>query len=510
MIRLLARARDDRGATALIVAAGMVLFLGMAALAIDIGFGFNERRQDQTAADTGVMAGAVGAINGGPAVRDQTLTYVRNNLDTTYSNAAWQSAWQGCVDPAADRNAGGYNFIALTPPAGWSVTDPANWCISFESARGLLRVRVPDQLIETSFASVLGVDDLRTHATAVSRVRPRGSGGILPFGLPNGASGLRCLSSGPSGQAVDPCVGALSGNFGVLRGPLFGNSEISTPQRCNAQPPGEVLATNIAVGYDHIVVPDADGSSANHVLDQCFNNFVDTLDSDPGFPNNSLERGLAGPTPFGHTPRLEQTTNPTNVFGNPIDNQPLWQYLLPGVDYGGTNGNPADDAPASCNPQSFINSPPNVPFDWNGDGILDRPGSWQHMDVCIDAYNSGGFTTVMFSKTLGQNAARFGYVPEFWENSLGSGGSDNLHVKNFKAVFLETTTWRRSATNVRFHSPGEPCMDGSGAPAACTGNYSLWQLTAFVLPDSSLPLELRGSKPSGGSGLNPYDVELYD
>ena len=83
---------DERGAAALLIAAGMVLFLGMTAMAIDLGLAFNERRQDQSSVDSGVMAGALGAINGSNALRDDALDYVRQNLPTTFSDADWQAA----------------------------------------------------------------------------------------------------------------------------------------------------------------------------------------------------------------------------------------------------------------------------------------------------------------------------------------------------------------------------------------------------------------------------------
>ena len=49
----------ERGASALLVALSMLMLLGFAALAVDIGAGFNERRQDQNAADAAVLGGAL-------------------------------------------------------------------------------------------------------------------------------------------------------------------------------------------------------------------------------------------------------------------------------------------------------------------------------------------------------------------------------------------------------------------------------------------------------------------
>lgn len=491
----------ERGASALIVAAAMLLLLGFAALAIDVGAGFNERRADQTAADMSAMAGVVAALNGGTAMRDEALAYVEDNLPTTYTAAEWQALWESCVDPASERNDGGYDFVALPAPATWVPTDPTNWCLSFESARGLLRVRLPMQLVDTTFGRLFGVDELATGAFAVSRLRPiNGAGGILPFGISSGAgSGHLCLSSSPSGLAQDPCTGSVSGNFGSLKGRKFGNPLIPTSPECSASPPPQVLAQNIAHGYDHVIIPDADGLVANEVRDLCYNPLVDTLNTDTGFPGNGAEQGLVGPVPGGYTPRLAQSAVTTTIFGRAVDDRPLWQYISPTADYGGTStATAADDAPASCAPSTFNGGQQ----DWDLDGNPDENRSWQHMEVCIAEYVAGAYSAVIFSQSLGSNAARFAYIPEFWESTLGT-GSSWLHIRRFRAIYLQTTAWK-SADWV-FHSPGEPCV-----PAPCSGAHAMKQLSAFVLPDSALPQSLRGSNPPGGpGGLNPFVVELY-
>ena len=50
---------DERGATAVLVAASLFMLMGFAALVVDVGAGFNERRQDQSAADFAVLGGAL-------------------------------------------------------------------------------------------------------------------------------------------------------------------------------------------------------------------------------------------------------------------------------------------------------------------------------------------------------------------------------------------------------------------------------------------------------------------
>ena len=515
---------QERGATALMLAAGMLLFLGMAALAVDYGLGVNERRQDQTAADAGATAGAVEAAFGVASndnIRDNALSYVASNLPTTYGGADWQALWESCVDPAAERNSGGYNFIAVDPPSSWSAADPANWCISIESSRGLIRVRVPDQLIDTAFAPLVGVAQLRTAAVAVSRVKFTGQGGILPFGLPAGATGHYCLSSGPAGISGGPCEGSQDGDFGTLQGKKFGNPETPSTPNCTGSPLGEVLAQNISHGYDHIVRPAPGIAAATEIRDQCTDTggpvaagpgFANTLETDTGFPNNGAEQGLFGPVPAengggygGYTPRMAQgggLNGTTTVFGKTADDTPLWWYLRPyavatsyGPDVAG------DDGPASCDPATF--TPPAGPptIDWDSDGIPDPNRSWQHMQACLREYAALGYSGVIFQQGLGNNRARFGYVPQFHELALGP-GSKWLHVDTFRAVYLQATTWGTGAPTV--HNPGQGC-----APTPCIGTKPMTQMSAFVIPDSALPHSLRGSTASN-PGLNPFTVELFD
>jgi hypothetical protein len=489
----------ERGAAAILVAVMLLLLMGMAAVAIDIGLGFNERRQDQTSSDVGVMAGSIDAIDGIAVMRDQALVYARKNLTTVYSDAAWQALWEGCADTElATLNAGSWNFQAVSPPAGWSLANPANWCISFDPS-GFLRVRVPDQESPTTFARVIGSTEIVTNADAISRILTQGGGGIRPFGLGStvGEGSHQCISSGPGGNSQPPCDGPVSGNFGTLKARLFGNPALGTLENCNASPLGQVLAVNIAAGIDHFVTVDSDGLAANEIRDTCFNPGVDTLNTDTGFPNQGAAEGLVtGPIQFGLTPLLQQGTNPKlNVVGYQLDNRPLWYYLDSSLAAGGAI--PAGFVPANCVKSTFDNSA-NPDFDWDVDGTLDRPESWEHMQVCLDDFVTGGYTTVMFPSSLG-DTPRFGYLPQFWETDLGTGNSW-LHIKRFKAVWIQGT-WFKSGNNWVEFQPGETCSCGGS-------NYALKQISGLILPDNALPAELRGDPPPFG-GLNPYTAQLF-
>ena len=89
---------EERGAAAIFVAVSMILMLGMAALAIDLGAGFNERRQDQTSSDLAAVAGAL-SFGDNDAVANQVMAAARTNVDTVYLDADWAAAWTSCTDP---------------------------------------------------------------------------------------------------------------------------------------------------------------------------------------------------------------------------------------------------------------------------------------------------------------------------------------------------------------------------------------------------------------------------
>ena len=62
-------ATDDRGAVAILVAAMLVVFLGLAALVVDLGFARDETRVAQNAADAAALAGR--DLHGDPDERVQ-------------------------------------------------------------------------------------------------------------------------------------------------------------------------------------------------------------------------------------------------------------------------------------------------------------------------------------------------------------------------------------------------------------------------------------------------------
>ncbi len=482
-------ARDD-GTTLIFVAGAMLMICGFAAIAIDVGNRYAERRAGQTAADVGVMAGTIDLLDGVATIRDASMQYVRVNLPQSYSDVDWQTSWETCTDPT--KNDGGYSFQGLPAPAGWGVATLD--CLSMDPA-GYLRVRVPDQFVQTSFGNVIGVSELQSTANAIARWGSRGPSGVLPFGLGSGVGDADhvCLSSAPTGLAGDPCEGASSGNFGTLKGRLYGNPAIPTPENCTSSPLGDVLALNIAAGLDHLVIPDPP-NAAGEVRDECFNLLPKTLNTDVGFPNDGAEQGLAtGPINQSPTltPRLKQGsgTKRANPEGHNLDDVPLWDLFV---------FDSLASAPAGFPEECGNFNPGQPPQDWNGDGVIDGPQSWEHLQVCLEVYSGGGYNVLLPEDV--KYSPRFAYIPQFHVSELGPGAKWH-RIKRFRAVFLQGLWWKKGSDFLEFQ-PGEECVCD---PA---GNWGAVQLSALVIPDAALPEALRGTPPSGVV-FDPYIADLW-
>ena len=504
--------REERGASAVLLAMSMIMIMGLVAIAVDLGIGFNERRQDQTAADLGVMAGATEILAGQDTIRDEALAYARSNLPTTFTDEEWATAWLDCVDP--DAAGYGLNFVPVNVPTIWNTNgwNPGGVthlsCINLSSL-GYIRLRLPAQTVETNFAKVIGVDHLSTGADAVAKLGPRGRGGILPFALVATASGGDhvCLSSGPTGLAEDPCAGPTSGDFGTLRAPFFGHPELGTTTNCNAAPSGQVLAVNIALGLDHLVVLAPSASSSDEVPDVCFNFGVKALFSDPGFPNEGVEEGLVGPlpgiAPAGTIPRLQDSSNTSIRFGRSLDDYGLWEYIDPNLDGFAV----VPEIPTICDYSTFDNSNvaylshPTYQADWNSDGIPDQLESWEHVQACLEEFKAGTYPA-LFTEEI-EDSPRFAYTPQFFEVSLSHAQSDPYPIELFRATWIQGSWWKKGSTWSTFH-PGEPC-DGT-----CAANQDMVQISGFVLPDLALPADLRGNPPPWANGVNPFLPTLWD
>ena len=545
--------RSDRGASAIVVAITMLVLMGMAALVVDVGAGFSERRQDQSAVDAAVMAGALSFSVSAEEVREQVLAYTETNIDTTYSVSEWEAIWDSCTDP--DRPAT-YQPV----PARATMANPFIDCISI-AAIGRVRVRLPDQTVGTTFGKVLGFNELRTHAVAEAKLEPTvGGGGVLPFGVLGSAvdGSELCLSQASTGNALPPCTGSASGNFGTINSPWFGNKESvpATTASCPPNPGAPYLAQNIALGLDHTVgrnsyygpypspllhpltgMPPAQ----EHFItptpvpwgpwqkDQCSVVGGGLAEGDDGVPVDTLlaNTGLANSQPIadglinntshiGTPTRLQQGPGPdrsiiTKKGGGSetwnLDNRPLWEFINP----------LATGVPSTCD---------RGLFPANGDYSTGTTAT-DNLRLCLTDYRLGGFSGVLFDADIDSDnvpdivsSPRFNFVPQFWYSAWGN-GSHWQPVYDYRPVFL-AGIW----LNCQGGGPSLVCDDtagvvfypGEGTSSLCDTNPSdpscgsnlkalnLNQVSGWLLPNSSVPPGVFGG-PSGQ--FDPFSAELF-
>ena len=513
--------RSDKGATAILIALAVsLLLMGLTALVVDVGAGFNERRQDQTAADVAVMAGAVEALFGMPNdnVADKVQEFARTNLDTTYSDAEWMALWQGCTD--SGRTAA---FFPLPDPWGPGTLD----CISLSSSH--LRVRIPDQAVSTSFGRWLNVDELNTHAEAEALLGPASTTApLIPYGISGAADpGEQCFGTSPSGIAYPPCSGPSSGTFGTLLSEFFGDFYGTVD--CG-NPGAPEIATATALGVDHFINkwPNLNGVTLgsahpgdNYVLntltdtrrDACNNNGgvavsvdgnpLNTVRVDSGFPSNEMESGLvSNDTFFGEASRLQQPGIHPAGFGSApnstravvkrraganeeiwnLDNHGPWDYLL----------GSAGSVDATCNPATY--TPLLLPED-----------KAARFGACISSYLSTSNPPVIFDTSIDESP-RFAWAPQYWYD-LPTTGLSWEPVHEYRMVFIAGTFFNCNAggCDVIFYpdadEAGELCDTGGGGCQL----LSLDQFSAWYLPDEAIPEEVRNSFPGGQS---PFDTSL--
>ncbi|HEX6302514.1 MAG TPA: Tad domain-containing protein [Acidimicrobiia bacterium] len=519
---LLFPSRDD-GATAIIIAFTMVVIMGIAAIVVDAtGAGFNERRQDQTAADTAVMAGALGFVLDEDDVTkvSNALSVARANLDTEYTDQEWQALWDDCRDPnlaAVDIGTGTpEEFFPMASPWG----GPDLECVSKSSS--YMRVVIPNQTVDTTFGKVIGFDSLETRAEAIARIESfEDADGLIPFGLPGGTgNGEVCLSSSPSGPAELPCQGPSGGGFGTVNSEFFG--DFSGSPDCG-NPGSTELAQNVALGVDHYVdVWTADSANAEGVtlgdphpgdgtiagysdvaFDQCriVGGVVEPEQSGHEFPPNTLkvdtgfsqsaavEEGLISDATFlGQPSRLQNTSNPTqdlvkrrqgannDVYA--LDDRGPWEYLT------GTG---------ACSSSAY-------------DGLItdDKVSLFQ---TCLSGYTGD---TEIFDPSIA-DSPRFAWAPQYWHDASTTGTSWQP-VQDYRMVFIGGLWFNCDAS-----APGScgaifyPDEDTTGEICDVQGPncqlLRLDQMSAWVLPDEAVPDSVKAAFPGGG--VSPFEPTLY-
>ncbi len=168
---------SERGAVAILVAAALLVLMGFAALVVDVGAGFSERRQDQSAADFSSLAAvqfARGSANKQTAA-DNGAAEARAVAEASMDVTLTASQWSNCTDPGR--------------PSQFTVVSTTSPCISFTANLQKSRVVIPTIDVNTTFGKALGFAKLQTSALAEAQGDLSQEGRVMPFGLPGGSAG---------------------------------------------------------------------------------------------------------------------------------------------------------------------------------------------------------------------------------------------------------------------------------------------------------------------------------
>jgi Flp pilus assembly protein TadG len=475
----------DEGASALLIALCMVLLLGFAAVAVDAtGLGFNDRRQDQSAADVGALAAVQFAV-----VDDLGNGCTGTNIDIARCNGASEAievANATLDDPTlADWSD---STKCGSPPSGFTAVTGVSPCVAFDSNLQRAWVRIPTITNDTSLGGAVGLNTISTSADAVAGSEYDPPAGVLPFLLPGNAAGAdyNCLkaSSNPNFGACEdlPTVG----NFGSADFFLYGNDFKQWDVKCSGDTNGRLVA-NIARGVDHpLGVYDPTNPDERQEASLCpiFGAQPNTVDSQTGIGSN-LEQGLlygdtayaAGPYPgaiqdsSGFTVRNSGGSKAAAI----VDDTPLWDYLKTGL------GPPCNNVTTPA-----------------------------EMETCINDAKAND--TVIFTDDLADSGIRFGWVPELLESDFTG---NPYHIVDYRPVYLDTTFYSCSANLCEIiHTPGVAdtgaCVATPPEPRTTCGtpgnqNKTLAAVAAWVLEADIVPDNAK-TPPPGSSNQRQYNL----
>jgi hypothetical protein len=493
--RLVEEGRSGEGGAILVLAALLIIvLLGFAALTVDLGYAWAERRTSQNTADAVVMAGGLEYLASGAASNADVIAVMKDYADR--NDAAFTDGdWVACVDTEGALD--GY------VPLDADVTD----CIS--AKQGLtggdefyLRVKLPNLVLSTFFAGVLGFDTMTVSAFAEAEILYSDQSNVLPMALPHNYSTEECLGTPPSGQLKlnegVACTGPDSGNFGLIDSPFFETHEVegATENSCHVTPYPNFNTRapfTLARGLDHPIqgwpassgpVDFNDLGSKSEGVDICD---ADTtggyvpyvLNTQTG--NRDLVQGLIGAGTYDGEPgRLRQGTTTKLPFNNDygLDNVGLWEYLVdPGA---------GSLVPDGCKPRHY---------DPTFGGVEGRKAS-DDIATCLTDTRGGGNHPEFNADLL--SSPRFALVPVLSYSRGDFTGTEYRAVIELLPVYLHTS-WYKCGSNAK----NDPCWFQPTDWAAEVDPYSI----LFNPGEGSSPPLVAGKK-AGDPYEEPPSIEL--
>ena len=236
------RRRDEkRGQILVMFGLGMIVFLGFAALTVDIGFLLVTQRSYQNAADEAALAGAVyltrpisdpcaddvsGTATKHDCARAAAWRFLDADLDLVIDDAFIDSTLRGSSTPEEGRlvatNAAGpeYRLWVSTPPIDAGLSSSMS---TVGDSNQVLFVRV-DRVRSPFIAGVLGIGDLNVSSWATAGIFPNRWAVIT---LRRGQGGAQ-IDSGPA-NATDMVIAGSGSSLVVRNGDVGGNFGLKMP-----------------------------------------------------------------------------------------------------------------------------------------------------------------------------------------------------------------------------------------------------------------------------------------
>lgn len=504
---------SDRGASAILIAGSMFMLLGFAAIAIDFSAGVNERRLDQSSVDTSALSAGVEFIVTGSVQNavNTVKTFANNNLNRTVSNAQWTA----CTD------SGALAFPSNTIPG---VINGSN-CISFGPndsgvAFSKIRVRLPNQTSPPFFSKILGSTGIVTSAFAEVQLDTLFAAGAFPAAVfANAGTGDSfCIKTGTGAASSQSCGDPSTGDFGNFQPYFYTELAPGNPSTlCTSGNQVAPLSRSLADGLDHFLGISLTpiGTKRNGANCPGFPGplFPDRVDSGSGNSPTDLTDGLikGGNYDGAYTGRFTRKiwSSPdygtATIFGQAIDNRPLWSYIDTDV--------LSEDTPPACS--NAANGPKQ------NTGPTDEKAYTDAQTAMKDCLADEGVPDSLFVEDL-YLSPRLTIVPRYWEaGSLGNNACC-YNIKAFVPAFLDGIwtgngpQWtcdggiiNDAANGFCKHEPGRAGTIHINA----NGSQKLSSTSAIVLNCDLLPgvdpPEEKCKKISTGAGTAEVYLNLY-
>lgn len=506
---------SERGATAILVAASLLLLMGFAAIAVDAGVAYSERRQQASGADVGALAALQFAKTtlGTPAVctglSGKDLSACRGAVEAldviegTVPGRYTPTDWTACDDTTESAN------------RGYTQKSTVSKCIWFTPNLQRSRVVLPGTDVDTSFSAPLGFGSIGVGAFAEAGLEMDIVGGVLPFAIGPSGSGANqaCFTAGDTSNDkldIEPCASGTEGNYGKLNLRLYGNETYGTPTICSGGN-AERMRTNLTAGSDHPLEPASKSPGIVNDDTNCNNitNPVDEVETWTGNAQGAISDGLiygsVDPTLEGRLLCKGSLSTNTSNEDYPLgtyessrcatinshhpeayDHSPLWDYVASGA--------PGTAPGGECAPGQTTNRQGmegciawwkvNAPAKWLSPGVINP--SWEPL----------------FSSSI-LESPRFAGIPIL--DSDPGGGFSAYRITEFIPVYLQTTYLGCNGNTCSIvHSPGE--TSPGACPATITandwscgwpgsGNKIFEALSAFILDLEMLPSDIADKFP---------------